>query len=90
MVLSKRAHMLALTVICLPLTACSGNAGGATTCGDYLDLSGSDRTSVVTKFLEDKGEASPGSLKVTVTKTSVLAYCSTVGGSGDPISNIDG
>lgn len=76
-------------VTVLAMGGCSSNDGGETTCGDYLDLSGDERSEVVKKFLEDQGD-SAGAIKTGLFKASVLAYCNTVGGPSDPISNVNG
>jgi acid stress chaperone HdeA len=83
------AASVAALVATLALGGCSSNKGGETTCGDYLGLSSSDRTDVVKKFLSDQG-SDDGAIKTGLTKASVLAYCKTVGGASDPISNVNG
>lgn len=76
--------------IALALSGCSStNAGGDTTCGDYLNLDSSGRSKVVEKFLSDKGSSTSG-INVNLYKASILAYCNTVGTSGDVIKNVDG
>ncbi len=80
----------AMLVGLLSLSACSSNDGGATSCSDYLGLSSSERTDVIKKFLDENGDSGAGSVKTGLTKASVLAYCNTVGGGSDPISNVNG
>lgn len=89
--LLRRSIPLTVTAtFVIALSACGSNAGGATTCGDYKDLSSKDRTAVVQKFLEDEGKSNASGLTVNMTKASVIAYCSTIGSADDPISNVNG
>lgn len=84
--------LVALTLVpLLLLGACgSGNAGGDTTCGDYLTMNSSGQDEVIRTWLEDKGDADPAGGTVALNKLSAVAFCNTVGRASDPISSIDG
>ncbi len=87
-----RRLLACLGVIALSaaLSACGSNNGGATTCGDYLQLSSDGQKAVITSFLESKGDSNPAGGMVILNQQSAKLFCSTVGTSSDPISKIDG
>jgi len=87
-VLNRLAPFAAVAALSA-LGACGANAGGDTTCGDYVAASGSERTAIIKSFLESKGE-DPSNGAILLTKGSALAYCKTAGSNSDPISNVDG
>ena len=80
------ASLLALGVF----SGCAGNnAGGATTCHDYIQMSDGGQSNVVAKMLRDRGEvATTGVIKLT--QVSVLTYCSFLSSSDAPIDGIYG
>lgn len=85
----RAAAVAALTL--LTLAGCGGeNAGGETTCADFLAASTSERNEIITTFLKDKGDSDPSNGKVMLTRTSAAAFCNTVGSANDPIRKIDG
>lgn len=86
-----RLTALSLATAALALTACgSSNAGGDTTCGDYLGMDSGAQSQVIRTWLETKGDADPATGTVTLNRFSAVAYCNTVGRESDPIKNIDG
>lgn len=88
--ITRGLGLIAAAAALTTLAACGGgNAGGDTTCADYKAASGSQRTEIITKFLEDKGK-DPNNLEINLNKASALAFCNTLGGDDDPISKIDG
>lgn len=74
------------------LAGCGGtaNAGGSTTCKDYMSMSSSKQEDVIKKFFEEKGNSNPSGFDVRLSLESAKLYCSTVGTDSSPIRNIDG
>lgn len=84
----RRAVGAVVLVVGLTATACNGNKGGETTCGEFNKMSGGDQKAAVAAYLEETGDPTSG-LAVTGARTVVKLFCSTVGESDDPISDAD-
>ncbi|WP_405498032.1 hypothetical protein [Nocardia sp. NBC_00511] len=70
------------------LSGCSSNAGGDTTCKDFLKQDTSKQTDTITKFLKDKGK-NPTGLEVTANRVSAAAFCKTLGKQDSKVRDID-
>lgn len=83
---------LALLVASALIAGCSGssaNAGGDTTCEDFLDMSSSEQKDVITTFMEDEGRDLTG-MNINLHALSAIAFCNTVGKPDSKIREIDG
>lgn len=74
------------------LAGCGGtaNAGGNTTCKDYMGMSNSKQEEVIKKFFSEKGNSNPSGFDVRLSLESARLYCNTIGTDSSPIRNIDG
>lgn len=82
----------ALLVASALIAGCSGspvNAGGDTTCEDYLDMSRSEQKDVISTFLEDEGRELTG-MNISLHALSAIAFCNTAGKPDSKIREIDG
>ena len=68
----------------------SANAGGSTTCKEYMSMNSSKQEDVIKKFFEEKGNSNPSGFDVRLSLESAKLYCNTVGTDSSPIRNIDG
>lgn len=80
-----------LLVSALALGGCgSENAGGETTCGDYLEMDVDTQNAVVRAWLDERGEADPTGVTVTANRLGALAFCNSLGKASDPINSVTG
>lgn len=72
------------------LGACgSANKGGDTTCGDFKNMSSSEKKEVIKALFAEGGkDASNGEILIGV--GSATLYCNTVGSDSSPIRDING
>lgn len=68
----------------------TANAGGNTTCKDYMGMSSSKQEDVIKEFFAQKGNSNPSGFDVRLSLESAKLYCNTVGTDSSPIRNIDG
>ncbi len=88
-----RSSLLAVTSIAAfaLLAGCngaSGNAGGDTTCDDYLAMTSSEQKEVIKTFRESEGK-DPSGGEINLSAASAKLFCNTVGKGSDPIRKID-
>lgn len=88
------ALVSAATMTLATLTGCgagllSGNQGGDTPCGDYLEMTADDQRDVILTYLDEQGNSSPAGFEVTLTLQSAKLYCNTMGTADDPIRKIE-
>ncbi len=70
------------------LTGCSGNAGGDTTCQEFLAQDSGEQRDTITEFLESEDESTQG-VAVNAAMLAVNGYCQTVGDSDTKIKDIN-
>lgn len=70
------------------LTGCSANAGGDTTCSEFLSQDSGEQRDTITEFLESEGESTQGAT-VNAVLAGVNGYCHTAGDSDTKIKDID-
>jgi len=70
------------------LTGCSGNAGGDTTCQEFLTQDSGEQRDTITEFLESEDEPTQG-VAVNAAMLAVNGYCQTVGDSDTKIKDIN-
>lgn len=91
--MGKTAKILGSSLVAvaclLSMAGCGSNAGGATTCGDYLRMSSSNQSKAVEKMLSDHGQSTSNG-NITLTKVSVWGYCQTVGSNSSTIDGVFG
>ena len=75
----------------LSVAGCGGGGkGGATTCGEYLEMSDADQEKVIRQFIKEKGDDDPPRGEVALGQLGALTHCNTIGRSSDPVRDIDG
>jgi acid stress chaperone HdeA len=86
----KLVGAAAIAIAALLFSGCSAsqviNTGGDTKCSDFVKQDEKKQDSEVSKMLKDKSGAEPSNLEITATRTSVSAYCQTVGKPDSKIS----
>jgi acid stress chaperone HdeA len=86
----KRTGAAAIAIAAFLFSGCSAsqviNTGGDTKCKDFTSQDEKKQDSEVSKMLKDKSGAEPSNLEITATRTSVSAYCQTVGKPDSKIS----
>ena len=86
----KRTGAAAIAIAALLFSGCSAsqvvNTGGNTKCKDFTSQDEKKQDSEVSKMLKDKSGAEPSNLEIAATRTSVSAYCQTVGKPDSKIS----
>jgi acid stress chaperone HdeA len=86
----KRTGAVAIAITAMLFSGCSAsqviNTGGDTKCKDFTSQDEKKQDSEVSKMLKDKSGAEPSNLEITATRTSVSAYCQTVGKPDSKIS----
>ena len=86
----KRTGAVAIAIAAMLFSGCSAsqviNTGGDTKCKDFTSQDEKKQDSEVSKMLKDKSGAEPSNLEITATRTSVSAYCQTVGKPDSKIS----
>lgn len=81
---------IAIAIAALLFSGCSPseviNTGGDTKCKDFVTHDEKKQNDEVSKMLKDKNGTEPSGLELTATRTSVSAYCQTVGKPDSKIS----
>lgn len=70
------------------VTGCSGNAGGDTTCQEFLSQDSGRQRDTITEFLKSEGESTQG-VAVNAVMSGVTVYCQTAGDSETRIKDIN-
>lgn len=84
----RRAGLAAVLLACALVGAgCGGNAGGKTSCNDYLQMSLQGRTGAVKSMLSGLNQPTDQD-DVMESVVSASAYCGLEGGSGATIDGI--
>lgn len=86
-----RTRMIVMTglVAAVLATGCSStvlNQGGDTSCTDFTAADEAKQNETLTKMVTDEGNSEPANLELAAVRTSVQAYCRTVGKPDSKIS----
>lgn len=90
MTFKKFSAALGAVLMAATLAACSGGSdGGATACGDYLDKDTSGKNDVISDYLDELGESNPSNMEIAAVRTTITAYCHTVGSNTTTINSLE-